>query len=148
MLKSLNKDITFNIWSKLFSIYTCIHQNSSKKHRGMRMPISNRWRTNILLVQGASLGSVSRACFCFSSNFCPSRKYFFMKLDTLESRASPKGWFILDESNKERCFILCESWKMTPVGQINTKYLPWRKILFSRIGPSIIGLQGRTEIEC
>ena len=148
MLKSLNKEITFDIWSKLFSIYTCIHQNSSKKQRGMRMPISLRWRTNIFLVQGASLGSVSRACFCFSSNFCPSRKYFFMKLDTFESRASPKGCFILDESKTECCFIFCETRKMTPV---TPGIYHEENACFPELALPLhcwIGLQGRTEIKC
>lgn len=48
-------------------------------------PISLLCFTRILVMKGASLGRVSRAAFCFSSSFCPSRKYFWMNLLVAET---------------------------------------------------------------
>ena len=101
---------------------TCIHQNNSKKQSGIKIPrlimdqgkrtniviqncnynlhvpINLRCLTKIFVVTGASLGNVSRACFCFSSNFCPSKKYFFKKAATFDSKILLKGCFILEDS--------------------------------------------------
>ena len=59
------------------------------------LPINLRCFTRILVVKGASLGSASNACFCFSSNFWPSRKYFLINVDTFEITIEHIGCFIL-----------------------------------------------------